>query len=84
MTEPVIESFHPANSSLDGVGSNLPPSPEGVAFALGGLVLMAILPIVIYAFRSVSELKEKNKVCNLFLPKIWSLARIQNLLGMIN
>ena len=71
MTEQGTELFCPANSSLKGQGNSVsPPSPEGIAFAVGGLVLMAILPIVVFAFRSVSELEEQEKVCIYFFRSI--------------
>jgi len=78
MTEPGTELFCPANSSLDGQGNSVsPPSPEGIAFAVGGLVLMAILPIVIFAFRSVSELEEQEKVCFEFFPLNFGLHKFK-------
>ena len=49
-------------------GTKTPSTPEGMAIAYGSLVIMALFPIIIGAFRSVRHHKEQkvyhiDKIC---------------------
>jgi uncharacterized membrane protein len=63
--DPIAEAAAPAAN----VTSEKPPStPEGMAVAYGGLVIMALLPIFFGSFRSVLRLKEQKVSLFFFQP----------------
>jgi minor histocompatibility antigen H13 len=67
MAEPVIEEVVQqataelnASAAINGTIGRQPSSPEGMAFAYGSLVLMALIPIFIGSHRSVGHHKEQK------------------------
>jgi len=60
MAEPVAEVIQENITAANNASARVPSTPEGMAIAYGSLVLMALFPIVIGAFRSVSHHKEQK------------------------
>ena len=67
MAEPATEVVQEIeNVTASANATARPPStPEGMAIAYGSLVLMALLPILIGAFRSVRHHKEQKVTINI-------------------
>ena len=61
MAEPILDGVQDNLniSSVNGT-AKVPSTPEGMALAYGSLVIMALIPIVIGSFRSVSHHKEQK------------------------
>lgn len=66
MAEPVTEVVQETVNASANATARPPSTPEGMAIAYGSLVLMALVPILIGAFRSVRHHKEQ-KVTYLFI-----------------
>lgn len=59
ISETVAESV-PETIASNATAAKIPSTPEGMAIAYGSLVIMALFPIVIGAFRSVNHHKEQK------------------------
>lgn len=57
--EKIVENITEAVNGT--AGTKIPASPEGMAVAYGGLLVMALLPIYFGAFRSVKYLKKQTE-----------------------
>lgn len=60
MAEPIVEAQENLTASANVTGAKTPSTPEGMFIAYGSLVLMALFPILIGAFRSVRHHKEQR------------------------
>ena len=62
MAEPIAETVAESvpETIANATGAKIPSTPEGMAIAYGSLVIMALFPIVIGAFRSVNHHKEQK------------------------
>jgi len=56
-TPPVVDALQ---NATNGTGTKIPATQEGMFIAYGSLVIMALLPIVLGAFRSVTHHKEQK------------------------
>lgn len=61
MAEPVTEVVQETVNASANATARPPSTPEGMAVAYGSLVLMALVPILIGAFRSVRHHKEQKE-----------------------
>ncbi len=57
-TEPVVENM---TEAINGTTGKTPATPEGMALAYGSLVIMALVPIFLGAFRSVKSHREQTE-----------------------
>lgn len=57
-TEKVVEA---ATEAVNGTATKVPATPEGMMIAYGSLVVMALLPIFIGSYRSVTSHKEQKE-----------------------
>lgn len=60
MGEPATEIVQESVNASANATARVPSTPEGMAIAYGSLVLMALFPILIGAFRSVRHHKEQK------------------------
>ena len=58
MAEPILEGAQENLNASSITGTKQPSTPEGMALAYGSLVVMALFPIFIGAFRSVRHQQE--------------------------
>lgn len=65
MSEPATDEVQENVNASANATTRVPSTPEGMAIAYGSLVIMALVPILIGAFRSVRHHKEQ-KVSMLF------------------
>lgn len=61
MAEPVTEEVQESVNASANATARVPSTPEGMAIAYGSLVIMALVPILIGAFRSVRHHKEQKE-----------------------
>lgn len=62
---PVVNAT--VNETAANATAKVPASPEGMAVAYGSLVILAILPIIIGAFRSVKYHKAQKVTCTVHM-----------------
>ena len=60
MAEPATEEVQENVNASTNATARVPSTPEGMAIAYGSLVIMALVPILIGAFRSVRHHKEQK------------------------
>jgi minor histocompatibility antigen H13 len=60
MADPATEEVQENVNASANATARVPSTPEGMAIAYGSLVIMALVPILIGAFRSVRHHKEQK------------------------
>jgi len=61
LAPPVDDVVNDTAAALNGTSTKTPATPEGMAIAYGSLLIMALIPIFIGAFRSVKSHKEMRE-----------------------
>lgn len=61
MADAVAEVVENITEAVNGTSKKIPATPEGMAIAYGSLVLMALMPIFMGAFRSIQAHKDQQE-----------------------
>ena len=61
MAEPTEQAENVVEDIVNGTTGKIPATPEGMAVAYGSLVIMAVVPIFLGAFRSVKSHREQKE-----------------------
>lgn len=59
------------NDTASNITAKIPSTPEGMAIAYGSLVIMALVPIFIGSFRSVTYHKDQKVSAGVLFVAIW-------------
>ena len=60
-TEAPVIANDTAEAAINGTTGKIPSTPEGMALAYSSLLIMALIPIFVGAFRSVKSHKEQQE-----------------------